>query len=130
MQTYHTTQIGADTRVRWIIDETYEGRFAYDTEEETQAAVDETLAKLESGEWVALVALVEHRVHGKCWREADALHGIVIGSNARELDEFAREDGNLDLDRVEFLKRASAEASNAALAIKAELESAQAAREG
>lgn len=102
METYEITQHGKRTRVRWVFDETYEaeGSFAYDTEEETQAAVEETLRNIASGKWVALGAIVEHRIADK-WHDADSLWGIVIEPKTRALRKMA---SGLDLDRTEFIR--------------------------
>ncbi len=97
METYKMIGIDAATRVRFVYDETHEthGSYGYDTEEETKAAEDEETAKLSSGEWVVLGAIVQHMC-GHCgeWRNGDSLWGIVVTAT-EDLAEFAR--GNLQL---------------------------------
>lgn len=98
MDTFHTQEIDANTRVRWVWDGMYEtrGSYAYDTEEETKRAEDEELAKLESGEWAALGMIVETRCpHCNLWKEHESVWGVVIDVNTEALDGFAAESGLL-----------------------------------
>lgn len=97
---------------RLVYDEDHEtkGSYAYDTEEETKAAEDEEIEKLNSGEWVVLGCIVtepckgvsctdgldEHEVieHCPCCRgrqEVDSLWGIVIENDTRKAEEYAKE---------------------------------------
>jgi len=76
-----------------------EGSFAYDTPEETQAAVDDTNAHLETGEWIAIGITIEDPCPntGKCceqcdgWEEIDSCWGIVIEDNDDAIKSFAKE---------------------------------------
>jgi hypothetical protein len=88
-------QVSETVRVRFVYDEEYqsEGSYAYDTEEETAAAVKEEQDKLNSGDYVALGAIVQH----KCpcceeWTSGDSLWGIVADSGA-DLAKLAAEVG-------------------------------------
>lgn len=98
MQTFAITHETADRRVRWVYDEYYqsEGSYAYDTEEETAAAVAEEQEALNTGRYVALGAIVETKC-GACgqWEEHDSLWGIVIEPDEKELVAFA--DHSLDI---------------------------------
>ena len=78
---YKRTHETETSRVRWVYDEDYqsEGTFALDTEEETQAVVEEELKGLRAGNLVALGAIVETRCAAcKEWRTIDSLWGIVV----------------------------------------------------
>jgi hypothetical protein len=93
MNTYLIYNTSDTRRVRWVYDEYYETQGSYwlGTEEETREAEDAEIAKLESGEWVALGCIVETKcVHCGAWSEADSLWGIVIGPDIEELKEFER----------------------------------------
>jgi hypothetical protein len=77
-------------RYRFFYDDHYEtrGNYAYDTEEETKAAEDEEIAKLESGEYTVLGYIRDerctHPAHcQKCdgWVEVDSCWGIVTEPN-------------------------------------------------
>jgi hypothetical protein len=90
---FATRNMGNGVRVQWVMDEDYQtdGSYALDTEEETQEAEAWESGKLESGDLVALGAIVEKRCpHCESWREIDSLWGIVIEPNGEKLDEFAR----------------------------------------
>ena len=109
METLFTTEHPNDTRVRWVYDEHYEtvGSYGYDTEEETKAAEDWELERLNDGRLVAMGAIVEERVDCKCpdcngWHSVDTLWGIVIEPNEAKLKEFAIHslDGIADADLV------------------------------
>ena len=93
MTTYEIRNMAPGVRCHWIYDEIHEtrGSYAYETEEETRAAEDEEIAKLESGEWVVLGCIVETQCH-HCgeWKERDACWGIVIEPDGAKLDEYAR----------------------------------------
>jgi len=100
--TYETTEHGPLCRVRWVYDEHYQtvGSYCYDTTEETEEAEREELAKLESGEWVALGAIVETRAtEAHPWTESDSLWGIVVESDPSKLREFA--EHSLDLSATD-----------------------------
>ena len=85
-------------RYRFVYDEMHEtrGSYAYDTEEETKAAEDEEIAKLESGEWVVLGVIVTEPCAGPhCAAcagrvETDSLWGIVIENSIQAVEAFAR----------------------------------------
>lgn len=100
MTTFTLREMSPGVRCRWVYDENHEtrGSFAYDTDVETRAAEEDELAKLESGDLVALGCIVETQCPS-CgeWKAGDSLWGIVIGTDAKELDEFAR-------DHMEFPK--------------------------
>ena len=96
----HETHLMSDTvRCVWGFDSSHEtvGSYGYDTPEETKAAEQYELERLESGEWAALYCMVEH-LCSCCgeWAAGDALHGIVIELDTDKLKEYARE--NMDLD--------------------------------
>lgn len=95
---YAVTNQTEGIRVRWEHDHDYQtrGSYALDSEEETRAVEDQEIARIESGEWVALSAHVEQWCeHCARWFERDALHGIVIAPLAAELSAFAKD--SLDL---------------------------------
>ena len=78
-------------RVRWVFDPCHEtvGSYAYETEEETRAAEEWELERLEDGRLVALGCIQERKCE-RCsqWEEIDALWGIVIEPNTAKLREF------------------------------------------
>lgn len=89
--TYAITNKTENCRVRWVYDEDYQtrGSFAYDTEEETRAAEEREIALLESGEAVALGAMVEERCpHCDAWSVTDSLWGIVA-THDEDLEAYA-----------------------------------------
>lgn len=88
---YETTHETDGRRVRWVYDHEYrsEGSFAYDTEEETAAAVAEEETGLRSGSLVALGAIVETR-GCKEWETQDSLWGIVVSVDA-DLEKLGTE---------------------------------------
>jgi len=98
METFKVRPLDENRRCRWVYDTDHEtrGSYAYETEAETKAAEDEEIAKLASGEWVALGILLEERAehcpHPDCdgWHETDSCWGIVIDGSDEELDEYAR----------------------------------------
>jgi hypothetical protein len=87
---------------RAVYDDTYatRGSYALDTEDETRAAEDEEIAKLESGAWIAIGIIVwEKKPHCKecqClskdwpWTETNSLWGIVVENDTQAIEEFAR----------------------------------------
>ena len=86
-------------RFRWVYDPDYRtrGSYSYDTEEETKAAEDWELERLDDGRLVALGCIVQKKC-GECgeWRDGDSLWGIVIEPEAEKLDVFASE--NMDIE--------------------------------
>jgi len=94
LQLYHVTDLADGRRIRWVYDEDYqsEGSYAYDTDEETQAAVAEEQKRLALGHLVALGAIVEHRC--ECCKqmvEDDSLWGIVTENSTDSLPQLARD---------------------------------------
>lgn len=79
--TVHTEKINDNERIRVVYDQHYQtrGSYGYDTEEETKAAEDYEIERLNSGQWVALGAIRETRC-AACgsWEVADSLWGIVV----------------------------------------------------
>lgn len=90
----HVTETGERERVRWVYDEWYNSRgsFGLDTEEETKAAEDYEIEMLESGQYVALVAILERQC-AECgaWHFEDSVWGIVCDGTDAELDSLAKE---------------------------------------
>jgi hypothetical protein len=89
-------------RLRWIYDEDYSpyGRYALDTEEETQAAIDWEMERLEAGTLTALGYILESRC-SKCgkWVQEDSLWGIVIPDTQEEKENMFK--FHTDLDRLQ-----------------------------
>ena len=89
METVHVEEISETKRARWVYDPIYEtrGSYALDTEEETKAAEDWELERLNDGRLVALGCIIEERCDA-CgeWKETDSLWGIVIRPEEHELD--------------------------------------------
>jgi hypothetical protein len=69
-----------------------EGSYAYDTKEETLAAEQEERSKLESGEWVVLLASVSHACP-TCNHHviSDSLSGIVIENDEDIVREYLKD---------------------------------------
>jgi len=95
METYCFTHEHAGHRLRWVYDTDYvtRGSYGYETEEETKAAEDEEIAKLESGELVCLGAIYEV----KClacnqWEDKDSLWGIVIEPDEQKITTFGSDN--------------------------------------
>ena len=94
---------GNGKHYRAVYDDLHEtrGSYALDTEEETRAAEDEEIVKLESGKWVAIgIRVFEHKPHcSTCtckatdWplTETNALWGIVVENTPTAIEAFARE---------------------------------------
>ncbi len=91
-------------RYRFVPDENYRtrGSYAYDTEEETRAAEDAEIEKLESGEWTVVGCLVlepcdipgERHCEGcSGWTETDSLWGIVVDSTNKAMEQFVKDGG-------------------------------------
>ena len=100
MTTYHEFDHNR-RHYRLVYDDMHEtvGSYGYDTEEETKAAEDEELAKLRSGEWVALGCIVTEPCpssdsrHCPCCagtHEVDSLWGIVIENDIKIAEDFAK----------------------------------------
>ena len=101
-ETFHAWEADGK-RYRAVYDETYEtrGSYAYDTEEETRAAEDDEIGRLEAGALIVIRIIVsefrkaEHCKSCTCeemtWQEADSLWGIVIEPDNKKIEEFARE---------------------------------------
>jgi hypothetical protein len=79
------------SRYRFFYDDQHEtrGSYAYETEEETKAAEDEEIAKLESGEWTVLGYIRDERCTQathcqKCdgWLDVESCWGIVTEPNS------------------------------------------------
>jgi hypothetical protein len=90
---YTTTHETEARRVRWVYDEEYrsEGSYAYDTEEETAAAVLAEEEGLAGGSLVALGAIVETRCPGCSeWAIQDSLWGIVVQVDT-DLEKYGSE---------------------------------------
>ncbi len=97
MQTYHKWD--ADGKhYEATYDECYETRGSYglDTEEETKAAEDEEIAKLDSGEWTVVSIVVREPCRGKDHCEAcvgttiaDSISGVVIENSHEAVEEYA-----------------------------------------
>jgi hypothetical protein len=85
-----------NVRFWWVYDPYHEtrGSYAYDTEQETRDAEDAELANLESGTWVALGCVVQHRCPWGEWHDGDSLWGIVMGGTDAELAQF---ESDMDL---------------------------------
>lgn len=97
-----------EVRFRWVLDDDYEtrGSYGYDTPEETKAAEDEELAKLDSGEYVAEGCIAELiSTCAECGEEKvigeASLWGIVHGFTPD--DDAYRQTVEADLkSEVEF----------------------------
>jgi len=78
-------------KVVWVYDCDYRTRGSYflDTEEETREAEAEEIAKLESGELVALGCMVLKQRKLDEWETIDSLWGIVTDGSEEELKFFA-----------------------------------------
>lgn len=92
---FHTTKISDTRQVRWVVDTDHVPDYGLDTEEETQAAIDEEYAALYNGNLVALGAIAETKCKA-CdqWEEVDSLWGIVVEPNTDKLDDLAPEMSN------------------------------------
>ncbi len=93
---HHTTKVSDTRRVRWVVDTDHVPDYDYDTEEETQAAVNEEQEKLNSGEWIALGAISEVLCpHCSKWKEVaeddfpGTCWGIVTEPDNDTLDALA-----------------------------------------
>lgn len=115
--TYH--QFDHDGKhYRFVIDELYQtrGSYGYDTEEETKAAEDEEIEKLNDGTWVALGVHVTRKCGGLeppiepggeqphcpgCGgvEELDDLWGIVIENSAAACEKFVKDGFVLEYER-------------------------------
>ncbi len=86
-------------RVLVVYDQNHEteGSYAYDTEEETRAAEEHELDKLESGKWVALGFVLERKC-GECstWITEDSLLGVVVENSEERVREHLKDHGFLD----------------------------------
>jgi hypothetical protein len=101
MVIYHKWEVNGK-KYHAVYDETYEtrGSYAYDTEEETRAAEENEISKLESGKWVVLGVMVyEKKPHCdtcQCqtdkwtYQETDSLWGIVIENSQKAIEEFVK----------------------------------------
>lgn len=101
MTAYHEWEANGK-KYKAVYDEDHEtrGSYAYDTEEETRAAEDEEIEKLNSGEWVCLGVIVyEKKPHcGSCtcdpekwdWTETASLWGIVIYNSNESIEDFVK----------------------------------------
>jgi hypothetical protein len=95
-----------------VYDEDYQtrGSYAYDTEEETRAAEDEEIAKLQSGEWIVVGCIVTGPCRGlgdetgnsqaatdahcECCcgtREVASMWGTVIENDSAKVEAYFRE---------------------------------------
>jgi hypothetical protein len=86
---YHVSNVSDNERYRWVFDEQHQtiGSYGYDTEEETKAAEDEEIEKLNSGEWVVLGLIHERRCLAcKQWEHIDSLWGIVVENDDTKLN--------------------------------------------
>jgi hypothetical protein len=74
-----------------VYDESYEtrGSYSYDTEEETRAAEDEEIAKLQSGEWIVVGCIVTGPRRGLV--EIASVWGTVIENDAAKVEAYFRE---------------------------------------
>ena len=96
--TYHEFD-HAGKHYRLVYDELYAtvGSYSYDTEEETKAAEDEEIEKLNSGEWVALGCIITRPCKGPHCEacegkvEDDSLWGIVIENSRVKAEEYVKE---------------------------------------
>lgn len=90
--TFETIDISDTVRVRWVHDDDYqsEGSYAYETEEETRLDIENEQAKLASGEWIVLGAIVEKKC-STCehWHECDSVWGVVVDPVKEDLGELA-----------------------------------------
>jgi hypothetical protein len=100
MTTYHEfDHAGRHYRLILDLDHTTRGSYGYDTPEETKAAEDEEIAKLNSGEWVVLGCIVTEpcpaNEHCPCCsgsHEVDSLWGIVIDNSSKAAEAFVKEN--------------------------------------
>lgn len=100
MTTYH--QFDHNGRhYRFVLDEDHQtrGSYGFDTPEETQAAEDNEIVKLNSCEWVVLGCIVTEpcpsSTHCTCCsgdHEVDSLWGIVIDNSNKVAEAFAKEN--------------------------------------
>jgi hypothetical protein len=92
MDLYAEWKLDETRTLKAFYDSSYEtvGSYAYDTEEETRAAEQEELSKLESEEWVALY-IVLYRVCPECEeiRIVDDLGGCVVENDRDAVYLFA-----------------------------------------
>lgn len=107
MTNYMDPIVDGDFRVRVVFDEDHEtrGSYGYETEEETRAAEDEEIEKLESGEWVVLGFIIEQRCpRCKSWdtpedsRQDISVWGVVIDNSEKAVREALIADGFLTAD--------------------------------
>lgn len=88
----HPDRLRPDQRIRLVYDEHYEtrGSYGYDTEEETKAAEDSEIERLESGEWAVYGRIEETRCPA-CggWGTTDSLWGIVVENTEKGCIEAA-----------------------------------------
>jgi hypothetical protein len=99
---YHTWETNNKKYIA-VYDELYQtaGSYAYDTEEEAKKAEDEEIAKLDSGEWIALgVFVYEEKPHCKTctctaqeWplQETDSIWGIVVENSKKAIENYVRD---------------------------------------
>ena len=100
MTTYHQFD-HANRHYRLVYDKIHDtrGSYGYATPEETKAAEDEEIAKLDAGEWVVLGCIVtepcpanEHCLCCSGSHEVDALWGIVIDNSHKAAEAFVKEN--------------------------------------
>ncbi len=114
MSDYAITQFGDDVRVRWVYDEHYEtrGSYALGSDAEDAEAEEWERERLNDGRLVALGAIVEMRCQtthtlnvfgkqfpqeaGEHWHATDSLWGIVIESDEKTLEAFAKDSLELE----------------------------------
>ena len=91
MHTYETIteheSLKPGQRIRLVYDEYHEtrGSYYYETEEETTAAEDYEIERLNSGEWIVLGRIVEELCTGACggWVQVESLWGIVVENSSK-----------------------------------------------
>jgi hypothetical protein len=106
---YHSFEHEGKT-YRFVYDTMHQtrGSYGYDTEEETKAAEDEEIEKLNSGEWVVLGCIVSvpcpgaqkdsmseaaHCTSCDGREELDSLWGIVVENSDKAVEEFVKNGG-------------------------------------
>lgn len=109
MQTWHEfDHEGKHFRLVWDEDHQTRGSYALDTEEAIQAAEDEEIEKLESGEWVVLGCIVTRSCKGETRSsmdgpevshceacsgtvQVDSLWGSVIENSTEKAESYFKE---------------------------------------
>lgn len=82
-------------RVRWMRDDDYDprGSYAFDTPEETNAAEDWEIERLNDGRLIALGVILERQCRCGNWEHIDSCWGIVVEPDIKHLINYYKDFG-------------------------------------